>query len=197
MFLKLIDNSFPPGHPLKQICNRNTIKLSYRCTPNMNTIIAARNAKLLNAPEPQKRKCNCTKGNACPVEGNCLKENVIYKATVTQVNNTVNTYTGLTCNTFKARLGTHKHSFNNAEANQTTLSNHIRELNQTNTQHTLQWEIVDQAKPFNPVTGICALCTREKFFITFKPPWATLNHRSEMFASCRHKSRMLLENQKL
>ena len=28
-FLNLIDSSFPPGHPLKQICNRNTIKLSY------------------------------------------------------------------------------------------------------------------------------------------------------------------------
>ena len=43
----LIDKSFPPGHPLQKICNQNTIKLSYRCTPSMNSVILARNAKLL------------------------------------------------------------------------------------------------------------------------------------------------------
>jgi hypothetical protein len=197
MFLKLIDSSFPQGHPLRQICNRNTIKLSYRCTPNMSSTISARNAKILKAPEPNTRTCNCTKNNICPVEGKCLTENVIYKATVTENDNTVNTYTGLTSNTFKARLGSHKHSFKHIDANQTTLSNYIHELIKKNIQYTLQWEIVDQAKPFNPVTGICALCTREKFYITFKPPWATLNHRSEIFASCRHKSQLLLQNERI
>ena len=40
-FLKLVDSCFPPGHPLRKICNRNTLKLSYRCTPNIGTIISA------------------------------------------------------------------------------------------------------------------------------------------------------------
>ena len=40
----------------------------------------------------------------------------------------VNTYTGLTCNEFKTRWGAHKHSFNNADANQTTLSTYLHEL---------------------------------------------------------------------
>ena len=49
-FLKLIDKSFPVGHPLRKICNRNTIKLSYRCTPNMGLVISSRNASLLADP---------------------------------------------------------------------------------------------------------------------------------------------------
>ena len=56
----------------------------------------------------------------------------------------------------------------------------------------VKWEIIDKAKPFNPVSGICALCTKEKFLIAFAPEGATLNKRSEIFSSCRHKQRMLL-----
>ena len=46
-FLKLVYKSFPPNHPLRSIYNRNTLKLRYRCTPNVGSIISAKNAKLL------------------------------------------------------------------------------------------------------------------------------------------------------
>ena len=36
-FLTLIDQCFPPGNPLKKIFNRNTVKVAYSTTPNMNT----------------------------------------------------------------------------------------------------------------------------------------------------------------
>ena len=39
-FLKLIDRFFPPGHPLRQIFNRNRVKVSYSCTPNMEPVIS-------------------------------------------------------------------------------------------------------------------------------------------------------------
>ena len=35
-FLKLIDTLFPDGHTLKQIINRNTVKISYRCMPKIS-----------------------------------------------------------------------------------------------------------------------------------------------------------------
>ena len=54
-FLSLIDSCFPPDHPLRKICNRNTLKLSYRCTPNIGTIISAKNSKLLQPPREEKR----------------------------------------------------------------------------------------------------------------------------------------------
>ena len=33
--LDLVDKHFPVGHPLHTIINRNTVKMSYRCLPNM------------------------------------------------------------------------------------------------------------------------------------------------------------------
>ena len=46
-FLKLIDEHFPPGHILRSVMNRTTIKVSYRCLPNMGAQIAKHNAKIL------------------------------------------------------------------------------------------------------------------------------------------------------
>ena len=34
-FLKLIDKCFPQNHPLRKVINRNTVKVSYKCMPNM------------------------------------------------------------------------------------------------------------------------------------------------------------------
>ena len=190
-FLNLIDSCFPTNHPLHKICNRNTLKLSYRCTPNIGAIISAKNSKSLQPPKEKKKMCNCKQ--ECPVGGKCLDTSIIYRATVNEDSGKINTYTGLTCNDFKARWGAHKHSFNNTGANQTTLSSYLHELNRKNMKFDLKWDIIDHAKPFNPVTGTCALCTLENFYIAFKPEGASLNLRSEIFASCRHKRRMLLQ----
>ena len=119
------------------------------------------------------------------------KQTVIYRATLKLRLNEENG-TGLTCNDFKTRWHAHKHSFENRDAKQTTLSSYKHALKDKGIGFDLSWDIMDSAKPFNPVTGICALCTLEKFYIAFKPPWATLNMRSEMYSSCRHKIRMLL-----
>jgi hypothetical protein len=116
----------------------------------------------------------------------------VHKATVTEESGILNTYIGLTCNDFKTRWNAHNHSFNNSSANQTTLSTYIHDLKNQQIEYSLKWDLVSSAKPFNPVTGICTLCTREKFCIAFNPTWATLNLRSEMFSSCRHKIRKLL-----
>ena len=94
-FLKLIEKCFPPGHPLRKICNRNTIKLSYRCTPNMSAAISARSANFWQTPPaPNLKTCSCTKGKECPLEKKCLSKNIIYKANITQENGITETYTG-------------------------------------------------------------------------------------------------------
>ena len=46
-FLQLIDTCFPPTHPLSKIINRNTVKVSYRCMPNMGQVIARHNSKVV------------------------------------------------------------------------------------------------------------------------------------------------------
>ena len=44
-FFRLLDKCFPPGHQLHQLLNRNTIKLSYSCMPNVKQIISSHNKK--------------------------------------------------------------------------------------------------------------------------------------------------------
>ena len=46
-FFKLLQLHFPKQHPLHSIFNRNTVKLSYTCTTNMDNILKAHNAKIL------------------------------------------------------------------------------------------------------------------------------------------------------
>ena len=111
---------------------------------------------------------------------------------MSQPNEDPKTYIGLTSTDFKARLGNHKQSFINPESNQTSLSKYILELKEKQIQPTVSWKLVDRGEVFSPVTGVCQLCTKEAFYIIFKPEMAELNARSELFSSCRHRKSALL-----
>lgn len=50
-FLKLIDLHFPPGHILHSVLIRSTVKVSYRCLPNMGAKVAKHNSKLLKSSQ--------------------------------------------------------------------------------------------------------------------------------------------------
>ena len=87
-FLKLINTCFPKYHPLHKIINRNTVKVSYRCMPNLKAAISRHNQKLLKenqakdiqaTPQPG---CNCNPGPCPLVSNNCTVDHVIYRATV-------------------------------------------------------------------------------------------------------------------
>ena len=190
--LRLIETCFPPGHPLHQIFNINSVKISYKCTPNLAKSIAAHNANILNTKKEQTKNCNCRNKESCPVEGDCLAKNVIYQATVKH-DDQVETYIGLTATTFKSRWEGHKTSFKHQKhQNSTTLSQYIWKLKNEQKTFTLTWKFVSRAPPFSPVSGTCQLCTREKYFIIFKPHLATLNSRNELASCCRHKQAALL-----
>ena len=129
------------------------------------------------------------------MNGGCQAKSVVYKATVTDQDNKVNTYTGLTSMTFKKRYQGHKHSFTHRDSDSTTtLSSHLWKLKDEGKDFSLKWEVVDKAPPFNPVTRKCRLCLKEKFYILFEPDGASLNKRSELFSTCRHRLSQLLEN---
>ena len=191
-FFNLLTKCFPKGHPLRKIFNRNTIKIGYSCTKNIEAIISSKNKKLLAAQQPDERQCSCTKNNPCPLGGQCLKKNIIYKATVTLEDQSKSTYTGLCSTEFKKRLAVHKDSFKNEDRNQTSLSNFIWDLKRKNKKFEVNWEILDRGEPFSPITNKCALCDKEKFYILFRPESASINSRDEIFSSCRHKKSKLL-----
>ena len=60
IFTKLISKHFPPNHKFAKTFNRNTIKLSYSCMPNIRSKINGHIKKVLqsNPKEPQKLR-NC------------------------------------------------------------------------------------------------------------------------------------------
>ena len=189
-FLRLIDEHFPKNHPLAKIINRNYIKLGYRCMPNMKKSISRHNYQVQRSEEePNQPGCNCSgRMGPCPLDGNCQVSSVVYQATVVDSDNTTNTYTGLTSNTFKKRFYKHRTSFEKENyENPTTLSTHVWDLKSKNKDFDIKWSVIDRAKDYNPATKKCRLCLKEKFYIIFQPDGATLNLRSELFSSCRHK----------
>ena len=180
--------------------NRNCIKISYRCLPNIGSYIAKHNSKILKQnsdtqTKPQA-KCNCqtSKKSDCPIPGACNQNGVVYQATVTsEGGRNIQTYVGL-AKKFKSRYSKHKASMETpSPQNSTTLSTHFLKEKEAGNNPTISWKFLKTNIPtFNPVTEICMLCTSEKFHILFKPESATLNSRNEIFSSCRHKRAELL-----
>ena len=196
-FLRLIDKCFPAGHKLRKIFNRNTLKLSYSCMPNVQRIIKRHNQSVLkNSAQPAQdqaeRACNCKKKEECPLEGHCLAKGIVYQAQVTAADKT-ETYVGLTSTEFKARFRNHQVSFNKeARKNDTELSKHIWQLKSKEQRFTIKWKILAKAKPYSNLTKRCNLCTAEKHFIITKPAMATLNKRNELISTCRHRRKFIL-----
>ena len=102
-------------------------------------------------------------------------------------------YVGLARN-FKKRYAKHKATLTSRHADgQTTLSNFVWEQTDEGKDPKISWKFLERNLPdFNPITGNCHLCTKEKFQIVLNPSVATLNHRTEIFSCCRHRSTFLI-----
>ena len=188
-FLLLVDKHFPPGHHHRKIFNRNTLKVSYSCMPNIDSTIKSHNSGLINNRVAGKT-CNCRKNDTCPVDGRCLEEVIVYEATVKSGQETKK-YVGLTEGTFKKRLYGHRQSFkNNSLKNATELSKHIWHLKEKNMEYDLSWGIIDKATPYNGSSDKCKLCLLEKYHILMRSD--LLNRRSELVSKCRHRRKHLI-----
>ena len=90
------------------------------------------------------------------------------------------------------RYASNIHKFKFKFKNQTTLSQHIWSLKDRSINFKVSWKIIGRAKSFSPVTGVCRLCTLEKFYLMTKPEEGTLNKNEEIYRACLHKSHQLL-----
>jgi hypothetical protein len=197
-FLKLVDNCFPNDHLLHKLINRNTVKVSYSCMPNMGQIITSHNKPVLkkNIPQDEKPTCNCRNPTNCPLDGKCLSSQIVYQATVIREdNNSQESYIGLTETQFKTRYNNHTSSFRNEnKRHATTLSQHIWTLKDNNIAHSIQWKIIAKGSAYSTSSKCCNLCLKEKYYIICKPHLATLNSRNELATDCRHRRKHLLNN---
>jgi hypothetical protein len=196
-FLRLIDKHFPRNSDLHKNFNRNNVKVSYSCMPNMSSIIASHNKKILGDDNiPTVKTCNCNAENICPLDGKCLTKSIVYKATV-QAGQSSHTYIGISSNTFKSRYATHKHTLKKREKQGTGLSEHIWKLRDRGTSFNIRWSIEAFAPTYSQDTNKCQLCLTEKVLImrSIKSNQQnSLNKRSEFFRKCIHRKFVLLKH---
>lgn len=205
-FLCIIKEEFPKEHPLSKIFNKNNLKISYSCMPNIQAIIKGHNNNILkkyenkdNISTSNKKYCNCRNRDDCPLTGDCQNKGLIYQATVTSADNDniKETYVGLTENSFKTRYYNHKTSFNNKnKQGATELSKFIWKLKEKNINFNIKWRILKHVSACLNGDLKCKLCISEKFYIIYKPYMASLNTRKEFINTCRHSSKYLLINTK-
>ena len=72
-FRNLIIKHFKKDNPLSKIFNKNTLKLSYSCTKNMESVIKGHTSKLMKKKcesKEDKKMCNCRGGKTeCTLDG--------------------------------------------------------------------------------------------------------------------------------
>ena len=114
---------------------------------NVQNLIKGHNSKVLNTSNKQEqRDCNCRTKDQCPLNGDCLATNIIYKAKITN-DNTIQTYYVQCEGEFKLRYNNHTTSFRNVKyRNETKLSKLIWKLKDKNKDYSIKWSIAARAK---------------------------------------------------
>ena len=167
----------------------------------MGAIISNHNSKVLKERREQKennnsrKDCNCRAGE---LEGKCQVEAIVYKATITTDDGEIRTYTGSIDQTFKKRHYGHTSDLRNEKhRNNTSMAAHVwnkkdRGIEVTNT----KWEVVKKCQKYGPGQKKCDVCISEKLAIMKDRDLNTLNRRTELMATCWHKTRFKLCNVK-
>ena len=196
-FLNLIDKHFPRNHKFRKLFNRNNIKVSYGCMPNVGSVITAHNKRILeNIPPLEIGGCNCQVKNQCPLNGHCLTDNLLYEATISSdiPNYSDKIYKGITRLPFKTRDRNHKKSFNHPRyKNDTELSKEVWNVKSKEKNYMIKWKMIKQYPDYNPATKRCLLCINEKLHILEHKDDNILNKRSEIISKCRHQNRHKLK----
>ena len=188
---------FRKEHKFHKTFTRNTLKLSYSCMPNIKTKINAHTRVILqNTPSKNGKSCNCQQIENCSMNGDCLKESLIYYATIScnDKNYKPKLYKGSCETSFKRHYSNHKKSFNVPSYRyDTKLSTEYWNLKMKQLNPQISWKIKGICKSYNPTSKHCNLCLTEKPEILDDPDKNLLNKRSEIISQCRHKNNYRLK----
>ena len=168
---------------------------------NVNNIIKGFNkVKLEGGPDNNgTENCNCRE-NPCPLAGKCNVKDIIYEGLVTDKDDNVFKYLGLSSTKFIERFRGHKNSVKYSEnRTKTQLSKKVWELKDDGQFKHLKFNIHKKSKSYQAGDKVCQLCLDEKVAIltsfklknnTFEP----INSRDEVFSACKHRARRKLSN---
>ena len=143
-FFNCLSSELPRGHKMCKLFNQNTVKSGYCCNQNIKTINNGHNRNISTPIVSPSKKCNCRIKHQCPLNGDCLSENVICKATVKaeENNRPTETYVGLTETTIKQHYANHLSTFkHHSKKNSTELSKHFWRIKDSKTRYTIDWSI--------------------------------------------------------
>ena len=164
---------------------------------NINSVISSHNKNILN-PRSVSFGCNCRNRESCPLNGECLTPQIVYRATVTNaVNDDTKKYIGLAETPFKERHANHKRDFKYERYRHCTeLANYVWELKEKKIDAIIKWEILSKVYG-NPKQNKCLLCLTEKLWIiNFIHDNNYINKKSELINKCLHINKFLLKNVK-
>ncbi len=153
---------------------------------NIKSIIQSHNKNVIEktVTTPEKA-CNCRK-DACPLDGACLTECIIYEAKVS-TGLSDKFYIGSTGRSFKDSYGSHKYSFQHQGKSETELSKYVWSLKNNKIATNISWKILRQLRRTRPsARGACPLCNAEKMAIANADKRSLLNSRSELNSMCPH-----------
>ena len=169
------------------------------------------------------KTCSCDKNKECPLQGKCLTKSVVYCAEVRvkgrkKMNRREENeleileryerrrgenfkpreaefYTGLTEGTIKDRMYKHNYDFKHRNfEKRTNLSKYVWKLKDHKYNFEIKWKILSRAKSYNSATKNCNLCTKEKYYIIFKPEASTLNENNEILKKCMHRKKWIIQD---
>ena len=103
-------------------------------------------------------------------------------------------YVGAMGGPFKVRWYIHRNSFKNRANANTELAKYIWKLKDYCRAYSIKWRILGKAQSHNTDTKICILCSKETYYILFRPDLSTLNDRNEVSSKCPHRISKLISN---
>ena len=165
----------------------------------MKNVINKNNANILSKKTTNNENaCNCRNKDICPLQGNCLISNVVYKGEGSTTNNTeTKLYICMTSNQFKQRFSNLTKSFRDQiYSNETELSNYIWDLKLKGREPVINGSILKRARAYENGGKRCNLCIEEKLRMMKAEKIPLLNKRSEIFTKCRHQNKFRIGNLK-
>ena len=180
--------------------NRNNVKVSYSCMPNIASHISSHNIKTIEKSRlevnQRSRTCNCVDKEKCPLGGNCLATAIVYQANIKPDEDDEAKYIGLCEPIFKGRYGDHKTSCSRETyRHKTELSNFVWDKKEKGQRCEINFSILKKSSPYRAGSNKCNLCLWEKLLI-MKGDDTLVNKREELVTKCRHVNKFLLRKKK-